>query len=131
MNRGRFQESLAWFERAKDINPLWPAYYDIEHSLALFHLGRYEEAVRAMCRIPRRSARQEMRLAACYALIGERDSTRQHIERAQALAPGRDFVELARIGYPFEHDRDRQVLIDGIKLALEMTGDGQSPSTPS
>lgn len=119
-NRGRFQESLGWFERAKDINPLWPTYYDNEHSLALFHLGRYEESARLLSRVPRHSARQEMRLAATYALMGERELARLHVERARSLAPGQDFVELARIGYPYEHERDRQCLIDGIKLALEM-----------
>ncbi|MFC5567066.1 winged helix-turn-helix domain-containing tetratricopeptide repeat protein [Rubellimicrobium aerolatum] len=118
MHRGRFQESLPWFERAKDINPMWPGYYDNEHSLALFHLGRHEEAARLLSRVPRRNARQEMRLAATYALMDELDLSRRHVEEARALAPGVDSVELARIGYPYEHDCDRQQLIEAIRLAL-------------
>lgn len=118
MDRGRAQESLEWFERAKDLNPMWPAYYDIEHSLALFHLGRHEEAIHMLSRVPRRSARQEMRLAASYALLGERDLARVHVERARSRAPGQDFVELARIGYPFKQDCDRQPMMDAIRLAL-------------
>ena len=120
VNRGRHQESLEWFERAKDINPMWPGNYDNGHSLALFHLGQYEQSVRLLSRVPRLGGRQEMRLAATYALMGERDLARLHVERAQSLAPSRDFVEWARTDYPFEQDRDLQRLIDGINLALEM-----------
>lgn len=120
VNRGRHQESLEWFERAKDINPMWPGNYDNGHSLALFHLGQYEQSVRLLSRVPRLGGRQEMRLAATYALMGERDLAKLHVERAQSLAPGRDFVEWARTDYPFEQDRDLQRLIDGINLALEM-----------
>jgi adenylate cyclase len=123
VDRGRAQESLAWFERAKDINPLWPGYYDNEHSLALFQVGRYEEAAQLQSRVPRRSARQEMRLAATYALMGEAGPAMRHAACARSLAPGVDFVEWTRAGYAFEHERDRQRLMDGIRLALEM-GDG-------
>ena len=73
-----------------------------------------------LSRVPRRSARQEMRLAASYALIGERDLARMQVERAKSRAPGQDFVELARIGYPFEQDCDRQRMMDAIRLALAM-----------
>ncbi|WP_176559332.1 winged helix-turn-helix domain-containing protein [Rubellimicrobium roseum] len=121
MIRGRAQESLDWFERAKDINPLWPSYYDNEHSMALLHLGHYEESARLLSRVPWRSARQEVRLAATYALMGERELARQHVAKAQALAPGQDFVHLARTSYPFEHERERQCLVDGIKRALAIT----------
>ena len=119
VNRGRPQESLAWFERAKDINPLWPGYYDNEHSFALFHLGRYDESSRMLERVPRRNARQEMRLAATYALMGETARARSHVIDAQSLAPGQDFLELARTGYAYEHEQDRQHLLDAIRVALE------------
>ncbi|GGF79971.1 hypothetical protein GCM10011402_35720 [Paracoccus acridae] len=119
VNRGRPQESLTWFERAKDINPLWPGYYDNEHSFALFHLGQYEQSARMLERVPRRNARQEMRLAATYALMGETTRARSHVIDAQTLAPGQDFLELARTGYAYEHDQDRQHLLDAIRLALD------------
>jgi TolB-like protein/tetratricopeptide (TPR) repeat protein len=119
VNRGRPQESLAWFERAKDINPLWPGYYDNEHSFALFHLGRYDESARMLKRVPRRNARQEMRLAATYALMGERALARSHVSEARSLAPSQDFLDLARVGYSYEHDHDRQHLLDAIQLALD------------
>jgi hypothetical protein len=88
--------------------------------MALFHLDRHEDCVRLLSRIPNRNARQEMRMAASYALLGERELARRHVERARILAPGQDFVELARIGYSFEHDRHRQAVVDGVRLALEM-----------
>lgn len=120
VNRGRPQESLTWFERAKDINPLWPGYYDNEHSLALFHLGQYSDAARALSRVPRRNPRQEMRLAATYALMGEHDLARRHVSEATALAPDGDFLALARTGYPYEQERDREHLLVAIRLALEL-----------
>ena len=120
MNRGRFQESLEWFERAKDINPLWPAFYDGWHAFALYHLDRYEEAARLLSRVPRRSVRQEMRLAATYARMGERDLAQRHAEQAASLVPGVDLAELTWADYPYEHDRDRQALTEGVKLALEI-----------
>lgn len=123
VDRGRAEESLEWFERAKDINPMWPGYYDNEHSLALFFVGRYAESVQALSRVPRHSARQEMRLAATYAHLGERDLVRQHVAKAQALAPGQDWIEMVRTFYAFEHERELQHLIEGIQLALAM-GDG-------
>lgn len=131
VNRGRHQESLEWFERAKDINPMWPGNYDNGHSLALFHLGRYDQSVRLLSRVPRLNARQEMRLAATYALMGERDFARQHAEQARSLASDRDFVEWARTSYPFEQERDRQRLMDGIRLALETAGGTSDPPNPT
>lgn len=85
-------------------------------------MGHYAEAAQTLSRVPRQSARQEMRLAATYALIGERDLVRQHGVKGQALAPGQNFVEWAWPFYSFEHERDRQRLIEGIQLALEMAG---------
>lgn len=118
--RGDPQGCLDRIELAKDLSPMWPAHYDGEHSFALFHLSRYEESARLLSRLPWRSARQEMRLAATQALMGEREVARRHAALARSLAPGQDFVALARTRYPYEHDRDRQPLIDGIELALRM-----------
>jgi hypothetical protein len=61
-------------------------------------------------------------MAASYALMGERELAKRHVERAKSLAPGQDFVELARIGYSFENDYNRQRLLDGIERALSMAG---------
>jgi TolB-like protein len=94
MRRGQAEECLDWIERAKEINPLWPAYYDATLSSALFDLGRYDEAAQVLLRLPRLSARQEMRLAATFALMGERDLARKHATR---LACSRRASTLCRL----------------------------------
>jgi hypothetical protein len=80
---------------------MWPPYYDIKHSVALFLVGRNAESAQTMSRFPGRIVRQEIGLAATYALMGERDLVRQHVAKAQALAPrpglardGRDLLPL-------------------------------------
>jgi Flp pilus assembly protein TadD len=125
--RGRPAECVDWIERAKEINPLWPAYYDTALSAALYDLERYEEAARVLSRLPRLSARQEMRLAATYARMGERELTRKHVIQAQVLAPDLDFVEAARIGWTSEHEHTLRHMTEGIELAQKVAQeiDGQ------
>ena len=65
-----------------------------------------------------------MRLAATHALIGNRDLIRLHLDKAEGLASGQDFLELARTGYAYEHDSDRLALVNGIALALRMRDGG-------
>jgi Flp pilus assembly protein TadD len=120
LTRGRPQDCLDWMHRAKDVNPVWPAFYDVEHSFVLFYLGEFAEAARLLSCVPRRSARQEMRLAATYAMAGELALARRHVAAARALDPAADFVRLASVGYAFEHARDRKVLVEAIELALSI-----------
>jgi tetratricopeptide (TPR) repeat protein len=121
--RGDSEDALHWIERAKDLNPLWPTYYDALHSEALLFLGRYDEAARLLLRLPRLSPRQEMRLAATYALAGETDLARHHAGRARAAQPGWDWIEMARIAYGRRNATDVQLLIEGIEAALRTLRD--------
>ena len=57
--RGRAAEGLDWIDRAIALNPFHPDYYDLERSLALYMLGRYDEAAASLQCLPRLSARQE------------------------------------------------------------------------
>lgn len=116
--RGASAEALPWIERAKEINPLWPAHYDTLLSEALLLLGRYEESIRVLRRLPRLGPRLEMRLAAAHALAGERDLARHRAARALAAEPGWDFVEKARLAYAHRPGEDVERLVGGIELAL-------------
>ncbi|EYD75598.1 transcriptional regulatory protein-like type [Rubellimicrobium mesophilum DSM 19309] len=80
LSRGRPQECLDWLDRAKDINPLWPEYYDLVHAMGLLHLDRHEEAARLLSRITQRSAHHEIWLAASYAMAGDVAQARRHAE---------------------------------------------------
>jgi Flp pilus assembly protein TadD len=118
--RGDSAEALTRIEQAKELNPLWPAHYDILHSEALFLLGRYAESIHLHLRLPRLSARHEMRLAAAYALAGEADLARQHAAAARARQPSWDFVEKARHAHSLGNVRDVQRLVEGTELALRL-----------
>jgi tetratricopeptide (TPR) repeat protein len=122
--RGDSEIALGWIERAKDLNPLWPIYYDSLHSEAFLFLGRYMESARALLRLPRLSPRQEMRLAAAFALAGESELARHHAARVRAAQPDWDFVEMARIAYGRRKAADVQRLIEGIELALGLLDKG-------
>jgi tetratricopeptide (TPR) repeat protein len=130
--RGQPEECIRWIEHAKAINPLWPAYYDGAFSAALYDLDQYEEAARVLSRLPLLTARQELRLAATYARMGELDLARQHVARARALAPDLDFVEAARLGWTSEHEHTLRHMTEGIELALrvaeEIKGQSDHPS---
>jgi tetratricopeptide (TPR) repeat protein len=118
--RGRPAECLEWLDRAMDVNPLWPSYYDETLADALFDLGRYEEAIRIMHRIPRLRARQEMQLAACHAYLGQRDAARRHVGRARELEPDWNSVDKFRGEYNFESKELLGHMIRGVELALRM-----------
>lgn len=122
--RGDSQAALGWIERAKEINPLWPTYYDSLHSEALLFLGRHAESARLLLRLPGLSARQEMRLAATFALAGEAGPARHHAARARAAQPTWDFVEMARAAYNRGNAADVQHLVDGIEMALRLLDEG-------
>ena len=121
--RGDSETALAWIDRAKDMNPLWPAYYDTLHSEALLFAGRYEDAARAFRRLPHLSAAQEMRLAATLALAGDLDPARHHAARARAAKPDWDFVGKAREALANRAGRDLDHLVRGIELALALVDD--------
>ncbi|EYD75259.1 putative regulatory protein, possibly two-component response regulator [Rubellimicrobium mesophilum DSM 19309] len=122
--RGDSEAALGRIEKAKEMNPLWPIYYDSLHSEALLFLGRYAESARLLLRLPTLSPRQEMRLAAAFALAGETGPARHHAARARAAQPDWDFVEMARIAYSRRSSADVQRLIDGIKAAQNLLAEG-------
>jgi TolB-like protein/tetratricopeptide (TPR) repeat protein len=121
--RGDSEGALPWIQRAKDLNPLWPTYYDALHSEALLFLGRFAESARLLLRLPRLSPRQEMRLAATFALAGEADLARRHAALARAAQPDWDFVEMVSLAYNRRNATDVQLLVQGIELALRLLGE--------
>jgi TolB-like protein len=79
---GRSEEAMAWFKRARQIDPYFdPAWY--WHCLGRGHmlLRRYEEAVAEFERASARPFQVSAYLAGCYARLGASD-------RARALAAG-------------------------------------------
>ncbi len=118
-DRGRAAEALDWIDRAIALNPLHPKFYLIERSMALYHLGRYDEAVADLERVPRLSPRQETRMAATLAMAGRPEEAAPHLDRAEAREAGWTHLAGAQDFYRFERAEDLEHLLAGIRAALE------------
>ena len=70
--RGRPEEALVCFETAFRLNPLYQysTGYNSLFGVALYSLGRFDEAAQAFKRVPRPNSWSNARLAACYAKLG-------------------------------------------------------------
>jgi TolB-like protein/DNA-binding winged helix-turn-helix (wHTH) protein len=118
-DRGRAAEALDWIDRAMALNPLHPAFYFVARSMALYQLGRYDEAAGDLGRLPRLNGRLESRMAATLAMAGRAEEAAPHLDRAEAMDPGWTRLAEARDFYRFERDEELEHLLTGIRAALE------------
>ena len=70
--RGKPLSALAWIDRAGRLDPLHPAFYHYDRGLAFYGLGEYEKAAEAFERPTFLPPWVAVRLAACYAQLGDR-----------------------------------------------------------
>ena len=117
--RGRSAEALDWMDRASALNPLHPAYYHTARSSPLYFLGRYEELAAELALVPRLSARQETRMAATLAMAGRLGEAAARLDRAEAMEPGWDHLEVTRTSYHYERAEDLEHLMAGVRAALD------------
>jgi len=117
--RGHCEEGLRWQERAVELNPFRPAWYDQVIAYSLYGLERYTEAIEVQERIPDSSVFQEARLAATYAMAGKHAEAAMHIEKALARAGDLDVLDYFRRVTEYEHEGDFLHLREGIVRALD------------
>jgi TolB-like protein/Tfp pilus assembly protein PilF len=117
--RGRPLDGLAWMNRAVRLNPIHPDWYHWDRATALYSVGEYRAAAAALERLPLLAPLGRVRLAACYAQVGELNAARRHMAKATETASGYALEDLVRIGAAFEHPADVQHLIEGIRIVLE------------
>jgi TolB-like protein/Tfp pilus assembly protein PilF len=113
---GRPGEGEGWARRAMQLNPRHPDWYVTNLGLALYALGRYEEAVAAYSKAAAPQVGILAGLAASYARAGDAAGAAATRKRLLALAPDfspQRFVELR----PFIHERDRAHLLLGLEEA--------------
>lgn len=82
------------------LNPYHPNWYWNIYGRCLHVLGRYDEAIDAFARVERRGFWVEAYLAACHAMLGQREETA--LRRADVLRKKPDFT-LARFEKIFPH----------------------------
>jgi tetratricopeptide (TPR) repeat protein len=120
--RGRPVEALSWIDRAITLNPLNRQWYNHDRALALYELGEYAAAAEVLEIAPPHRPWIDLRLAACFAKLGNQTKARRHIEAVLAFDPKMRCCDAYLGGLVYEHPVDNAHLIDGISLALEMAG---------
>ncbi len=114
---GQADEALAWFKRAKEIDPYFDApWYWRSIGQAYMILHRYQEALGAFSYLPARSYRVAAFIAGCYARLSNID--RAKITAAECLAMKPDFsVEKFMAKQPFKNPADAATLAESMRLA--------------
>lgn len=117
--RGRAMEALDWIDRAVQLNPVHPPWYDYDRGFALYCLGEYRAAAESFERVPIPPPWVCTWLAASYAQLGDVDTARYHASRISGSDRGYWGVDFSRKnGAAFEHAADSQHFAEGVFLAL-------------
>ena len=85
--RGKPLSALAWIDRAGRLDPLHPAFYHYDRGLAFYGLGEYEKAAEAFERPTFLPPWVAVRLAACYAQLGDPAGARRNIAAGHGDRP--------------------------------------------
>jgi adenylate cyclase len=114
---GRAQEALAWFKRAKEIDPYFNEPWYWRHvGLAHTILHRYQEALAAFDYLPARTYRAGAFMAGCYARLEKIDQARDSAAECLALNPefsiGHFMSKL-----PFKNPDEASSLAESLRMA--------------
>jgi uncharacterized protein (DUF924 family)/Tfp pilus assembly protein PilF len=114
---GRAEEAVAWFKRAREIDPyLNPPWYWRQAGQTHIVLRRYEEALSMFAHIPVRSYRIAAYMAACHARLG--DTARARALADECLAARPDFtIDQFMSREPFQRADDAAHLAESLRLA--------------
>ena len=116
---GRSEEALKCFELAVALEPYFPDIWLQFHAQALYHLGRYAEAVgllkRRILRNPDTDASRAL-LAASYGQMGLIDEAREAWRELMRVNPGYS-VEQRRKVLPFKNPDDFERFVEGLRKA--------------
>lgn len=114
--QGKPEEGEGWARRAIQLNPIHPDWYVTNLGLALYCLGRYDEAVAAYLKVATPQIGILAALAASYAQAG--NAIAAEATKAKLLARAPDFsIHRFVQGRPFRNERDRTHLLRGLKKA--------------
>lgn len=116
---GRPEEALESFARGKTLNPYFPDVLLHFQALALFQLGRYEEAVDLLLQRLARNATTDVSralLAACYGHLGRFAEARAAWQEVLRVNPDYS-LEYRRKILPYKNPADFERLVDGLRKA--------------
>ena len=114
---GQPEEALAWFQRAREIDPYFEEpWYWREYGLSYLLLHRYEEALAKFNLLPGGKYRYAAVIAACQARLGNPERARFHAQECLAIRPGFTISHfLAKT--PFRNPADAAHLAESMRLA--------------
>ena len=101
-------------ESAVRLNPLHPTWYNVFFGIALYSLRRFEEAARALKRIPSPGHWSRLRLAACYAQLGRSSEAEALVTAILHQNPNFSIAEFFRRDVLLELEEDRELLREGL-----------------
>jgi TolB-like protein len=114
---GEAGEALAWFKRAKEIDPYFaPTWYWRAVGETYMVLQRYQEALVAFDHLPVRSFRAAAYIAGCHARLADMERARASAAECLALKPEfsiRQFMTKV----PFKNQADATTLAETLQMA--------------
>lgn len=114
---GKGEEALQEIDVAMRLNPLYPGLYLVHQSRAFFVAGKYDEALsqieRASVVMPAHANALAL-LAACYAVLGRKDSAANVIPEIQRASPDFTLSYIRRIT-PFARSADLKLFCKLLK----------------
>jgi adenylate cyclase len=114
---GRPEEGEQWVRRAMRLNPYYMPRYWLRLARALYHQGRFEEALDALQREPIPVPHQLTYLAAILARLGRDEAARGVIRELQTQERALTVGDLTR-ALPYRRPEDR----DDVTAALRLAG---------
>ena len=114
---GEAEEALAWFKRAKEIDPYFDEpWYWRSIGEAQLVLQRYQEALEAFDHPPGRTYRVAAFMAGCYARLADMDHARASAAECLAMKP--DFsIAHFMAKHPFKNRGDSASLAESFRMA--------------
>lgn len=121
--RGEPVPALALMSEAERLNPIFPDWYHLDRSVACYLAGRYRESAEAIEAISRRSAWQDVRRAAAWAMAGDAARAARALAAALAAVPALDPIDFART-MELERAEDIAHFERGMAAAIAALGRG-------
>jgi adenylate cyclase len=116
---GKAAEALESFDRAMALDPYFPDFWLHLKGLAMFQLGRYDEAIgllkRRLIRNPDTDISREL-LSSCYGHLGRKEEARAEWQEVFRVNPDYS-LEYRRTVVPFRNPGDFEKIVDGLRKA--------------
>jgi TolB-like protein/tetratricopeptide (TPR) repeat protein len=114
---GEAEQALSWSTRANQADPYFdPPWLWRQQARTYMILGRYQEALAMLTRIPRRAHYDFAYMAACHARLGNADCTRDFAAKCLESRPDFSIRSLMAVE-PFKMSPDAESFAQSLRLA--------------